>query len=921
MADKPIQIGSITKTADLLGERAGEVSNVSKTVNEMQRDVNQRITEVEQQFGDADQIKEVQEATVGILRKMSSAMGSFADGVTSITAGVATSTKDAISQYGKAISEDISYNKQSIVATALSRTTPLFGYFAAKFMETDVFQTAKERMKKSIGQVFSGVGKTISGFVKGKEKAEPVPKMQHGGYVEKGGMVEVHAGEIVAPIEKVLDKVDATVSATQDLAKITKRAQLNTLAKMGTFVRTNEEMQKVGLFKGFMRAMRQVQTQYEEPANIRSLRALLAIQDTLGATIGTWPQVWQKMLITHPTFRNIMFSLRTMGNIFLNYPARLAYGVFKSRGGYTGHLSQKRNPYEQLNYNVGLLYSEGMWRLDNIAKFTRATATASRDLSSFVTGTKYAPLTGVPSFVWSLAGLARSGLRMIAKPIEKWIIKQGEKKGGMFGLIARALTVELEAPFVKLINMLPSVKEMQDIYGKGTGLAGGGVMGYLPQEDAIVKIVQGQLEPLPVKMIEYDGDVMDAEIIKTETSKDTLSGINSLYEGWKKQHKVQKKQLGLQKIQTKTIKEMNAREKLKFFMGLLLKPLALIKQGVMIAIGAVGAALAKLGLSKGFLGKFLSGAKFAKFLGPAVGVIMAAGLGVAIGTWINKYVGPWLNKKWDQMFAESRKAQGEVVDKSFEASKVARKTEGIKGLTARYQTALTARTFQQQKQAGYGTDPKLGLIQKGQQEYFNANISEYLKYPVDSLSAFRNEWMASGQYGTGGYGPRAHIFGWGTDPIEYGKRREMNFLMWLQKNKKGRSEAEIQAEANAWSKRVRSAQGVSLSTLTTVADKAGTYIADKYKIAEGEFKEGVAAGYVAAEAIREGVQEQVGALKDQAKEFGTGMQHQTTQIVTSVTDNSQRMVKKGSAGVQNLYNNLRNTVITGKTMDDPIMFD
>jgi len=334
----------------------------------------------------------------------------------------------------------------------------------------------------------------------------------------------------------------------------------------------------------------------------------------------------------------------------------------------------------------------------------------------------------------------------------------------------------------------------------------------------------------------------------------------------------------------------------------------------MIAIGAVGAALGKLGLTKGFLGKFLSGAKFAKFLGPAVGVIMAAGLGVAIGTWINKYIGPWLNKKWDQMFAESRKAQREIVDKSVEASKVARKTEGIKGLTAKYKTALTAGTFQQQQEIGYGTDPKLGLIQQGQREYYNANISDYLKYPVDSLGAFRREWMNSDD----AYGPRAHIFGVGINPVEYGKKREMNFLRWLQNNKKGRSEAEVQAAADEWTKKVRAAQGI---TLSTVIDKAKGVAVDTGEMAVGAAKKLTATGGMIVDAVAEGAAQQLSGLKKQAKEMGAGMQQQTTQIVTSVTDNSQRMVKHGTGGVGNLYNDLRKTVITGKIMDDPIMFD
>ncbi|RLI46736.1 hypothetical protein DRO61_08865, partial [Candidatus Bathyarchaeota archaeon] len=112
------------------------------------------------------------------------------------------------------------------------------------------------------------------------------------------------------------------------------------------------------------------------------------------ATVGTWSQVYQKMLVTNPFFRNILFSLKGISSVITS-PAKLIYQAFKSRGGYQGHLSHAKNPSQATAENVGLLYTEGMWRLDNIALFTRATAEATRDISTAITGKKYKQLEGV----------------------------------------------------------------------------------------------------------------------------------------------------------------------------------------------------------------------------------------------------------------------------------------------------------------------------------------------------------------------------------------------------------------------------------------------------------------------------------------------------------------------------------------------
>jgi len=511
MADDEItkkQAGSITQTADDSQERISQVSNVNRTISEMQRKVDRQLDEAEANFGDIEGIEKVQSSFSKVLNEFSNTVSSIGNGFAKIAGDTARAGKDTVKQYGKAISQDISYNKQNIVSLALSRTSPIFGYFAGKFMETDVFQSAKEKMKANLSNALGGVTAKLkegwaSLFKRNKEKAETekpvknyskitekiiieqkgkgegatateiaekvaeikknekIPKMQTGGYVEKSGLVSLHAGEVVAPIEKILDRIDESISIGRDLAALTRKAQLNTLGKMGTFVKSSENLQKVGLAKGFLRALTEVNTQYTEPAQQRMLRAVLSIQDSMGATIGTWPQVWQKMLVNHPTFRNIMFSLKGLSSI-LGVPAKLTYQIFKSRGGYASHLSRAKNPMEAAAENIGLVYSEGMSRLDNIANYTKATAEASRDMSSAITGKKYAPLEGVPRGIWSIFGITRS--------LTNWIGKHGVN---LFGRIlggsdfaktlTEFMTKQRELPFERFFKSGQS-KVLEKLY-------------------------------------------------------------------------------------------------------------------------------------------------------------------------------------------------------------------------------------------------------------------------------------------------------------------------------------------------------------------------------------------------------------------------------------------------------------------------
>jgi hypothetical protein len=487
MVDKESTPGSITEAADSSRERISEISNVSRTISEMQQQVNQKVDETKKSMGDIEGIEDVQNSMNGVLSNLNRTIGTIGQGFAKVAASTAKASGDLVKGYGKAISEDISYNKQNIIAMAMARSTPLFGYFAAKFVETDVFQKAKERMKTSLGDALGSVTtkfkESFSSLLqkfklkKGDKevssvtnKTGKVPKMQHGGYVEKGGLAKLHAAEVVMPIETVLEKVDASITVTRELAAITKKAQLNTLAKMGSFVADTREMQKVGIFKGFLRALKNTQTEYEQPAQLRMLRAVLSIQDSIGATIGTWPQVWQKMLVQHPTLRQLVFFTKTLAGA-LAAPAKWIYAVFKARGGYAGHLSRDKNPMVAAAINIGLVYSEGMWRLDNIAKFTRASAEATRDLSSAVTGKKYKPLAGVPAGMWSILGMGKKILGGASK-----ILFRGVLTAFNHPEFAKRIVDSYEAAtdriYQKVVRLLPRSKEMHGIYGTGGTLEG-----------------------------------------------------------------------------------------------------------------------------------------------------------------------------------------------------------------------------------------------------------------------------------------------------------------------------------------------------------------------------------------------------------------------------------------------------------------
>ena len=818
MADDEItkQPGSITKTADNSQERISQVSNVNSAISQMQRKVDRQLDEAEATFGDNEGIERVQSSFSKVLNELSNTVSSIGTGFAKIAGDTARVGTNSVKQYGRAISQDISYNKQNIISLALSRTSPLFGYFAGKFMETDVFKSAKEKMKENLSNALGGVtAKLKEGWSKLFKRnkgdqgppaknvgkiAEKVPKMAKGGYVEKSGLVSLHAGEVVAPIEKILSRIDESISIAKDLSIITRKAQLNTLAKMSTFVATNEHQAKVGLAKGFMRALGQVNTQYTEPAQQRMLRAVLSIQDSMGATIGTWPQVWQKMLVSHPTFRTIMFSLRGLYTT-LSIPSKLVYAVFKSRGGYVGHLSHAKNPMQAAAENLGLIYSEGMWRLDNISKFTKASAEATRDMSSAITGKKYPALEGIPRGVWSIFGITRIATNWLGKYGIKWISRAFYGKE-FSDSITEIMSKQRELPLKGLRDFFKGSwkTNLENLYdeqrhaqlgGKKVNITEAAKEAKEASEEQTEKIVTSihELAEKSVRAADDYGYVMKHvangtdRLVSISTSAEKTAKTSSKLEkdSSKKIIQFSKKIKEASEENAKVNKESNAREKRRSVFGFLKNIFGIFTGGGIFGlIGAAASFIAPM-LSAGILSMVTSPAILG-IVSKVLGLAAATGVGWVVGSKVGKKLDDWLGiteniqKTMNEWHAQANRLADKNQEHMMNLSKSARKG-GEQGEIDRRKLAAQTHirtkggaSAEKMKSVGWtGSSDILGVIE-GQVKYARENPGEYLLYDQDTIDRVRKEWMDSGK----AY-PKMPL----GNHIKYGEDREKQFLDYL----------------------------------------------------------------------------------------------------------------------------------------------
>jgi murein DD-endopeptidase MepM/ murein hydrolase activator NlpD len=229
------------------------------------------------------EVKIIEKSVQQVLGKLGYAVDEFSRGAKKILIQTAQTTKETIQEYGQAIKQDFYINKGNMLAMTLAKASPIFGYFAGKFMETSVFQRFSDTIKEKMGQsaVFvSNKMKDLGGraygnikdlFSKQKQAQSKqiaaeggpsggrygtqsresasrggpsgvarnvntgsgtrgggyntvnemgLPEVGRGGYVKKGGAAYIHTAEIVAPLERLQTTMEeATIPINKNMVK------------------------------------------------------------------------------------------------------------------------------------------------------------------------------------------------------------------------------------------------------------------------------------------------------------------------------------------------------------------------------------------------------------------------------------------------------------------------------------------------------------------------------------------------------------------------------------------------------------------------------------------------------------------------------------------------------------------------------
>ncbi len=401
---KEIDKSSKSKKSDIDDKkRANSISSLSSLITKQQNETKRTITSITKSLGSIakDQkdtsnilkvreigyskgIKDVEKSMKVVLTKLGYTIDEIGKGAKKIAVQTALTTKDTVKQWSRAVGEDININKQNMLAMMLSRSTPIFGYFAAKFMETDVFQKAKEKMKQSLANAFSVVGQKIKGwFTKGKETAkfkweefkdrrleekkskikltkEKIPTLQTGGMVQKTGLVKVHAAEVVSPIDKFYENFKLSFKPLSE----------------------NFNIMKTTLVK-----------------EIRKLRFALV---GLGKEMSS--QIMEK-LTSNPMFRTLFTVFSGLRKTLI---APLKF-LFRPRGGYFSHIPRGGNVFSNMAILLGLIYSATQPKLDTIVKLLQS-------ITKVIT--KKDEVEGVKSESWTMFDRLKDFLKGENK--EKW---------------------------------------------------------------------------------------------------------------------------------------------------------------------------------------------------------------------------------------------------------------------------------------------------------------------------------------------------------------------------------------------------------------------------------------------------------------------------------------------------------------------
>lgn len=316
-------------------------------------------------------------------------------------------------------------------------------------------QKEKNKLLKNI----SSIAKKNPDIEKKKAK-KIIPHLATGGLVTKEGIVKVHAGEVVQPVDKmietILERVDKKIDIKEKESNkekesinpetIIQKALSNTTntvvdtakdsafgmksmidimqrrsLKLESHVRRMGDDSKKGIIKSFFEAYKDEAQSHEWDWQERVLRELIALRESTGTEINALGVAWERTLYEHPVFRQFINLGKVLKNTFIGVPKF----IFGKRGGYEGNLPKGGEPMQNTVTILGMIYAGEMSRLDLISDHLKNILIETRESSGTLSGELNKNISSLSDFnkQWTIGGgfakyLMKPAIRSIAAPIE-----------------------------------------------------------------------------------------------------------------------------------------------------------------------------------------------------------------------------------------------------------------------------------------------------------------------------------------------------------------------------------------------------------------------------------------------------------------------------------------------------------------------
>jgi len=452
------------KYSDMIDRaKTSDIDKINGAIGKMKGTTGSRIVDIKE-AGRSKEIRTMSRSMIKVLGKMEETVEAMAKGAKTISYDTAQIARKSLSQYSQAISGEISIDKQKFVTMALSRTSPLFGYFASKFMETSVFKDATEKIKSRMTDAMSGVADKFKGVmsrevdrtkgfideaghkinelkaerralkstprkvIQGESKAEEkryidstidkkmkkaqksIPKMQKGGVLEKDKTIRAHAGEAIVPVSKLFNQMDKSRKETTSSVKDFMKGLFSFQTKQNLAIMDEVSKERKGFFKGFADTMKNVHVDYER-STTDVTRAILDMRNAMTGMTGKWTLLWQRMLIQNPVMRFIYYGVKDFMAV-VSSPFKM---LFKARSKYGSEVPRSANVFQNIAGTLGLIYDVHAQKFDVLIQRQEDTIGAIKDSSQMISGGVADEMEPVQKTTYTVAGKM---LRGIAAPIE-----------------------------------------------------------------------------------------------------------------------------------------------------------------------------------------------------------------------------------------------------------------------------------------------------------------------------------------------------------------------------------------------------------------------------------------------------------------------------------------------------------------------